>query len=70
MDMLTPMDAADFTAWVDHMKAVRGWSGNKCARELGCGENQIRIWKTKGAPRYIGWACAAISYGLPEWKQP
>lgn len=64
------MPGADFTTWVAQMKATRGWSGNECARQLGCGENQIRIWKAKGAPPYIGLACAAISYGLPAWSQP
>jgi hypothetical protein len=68
MEPLSLMSAADFTAWVANMKATRNWSGNECARQLGCGENQIRIWKTKGAPPYIGWACAAISYGLPPWR--
>lgn len=61
------MTAYDFTAWVAAMKATRNWSGNECARQLGCGENQIRAWKAKGAPQYIGLACAALSHPLPPW---
>jgi hypothetical protein len=60
--------AEDFTAWVAFMKATRRWSGAECARALGCGENQIRIWKANGAPGYIGLACAALAFGLPAWR--
>lgn len=65
-----PMSAEAFTAWVEWAKREKGWSNMRCSTELGCGENQIRTWKAKGAPNYIGLACAAISYGLPAWSQP
>lgn len=64
------MTSADFTAWAAHIRATRGWSDMEISRQLGCGENQIRAWKAKGAPNYIGLACAALSYGLPAWSQP
>jgi hypothetical protein len=63
------MTPANFTAWVAHMKATQGWSGRRCARMLGCGPNQIGIWQRKGAPEYIGLACAALAYGLPAWRK-
>lgn len=63
------MTAEDFAAWVAHMKATRKWSARECARQLGCGINQIGIWSEKGAPLYIGYACAALSYGLPAWRK-
>ncbi len=64
------MTASDFADWVAHMKGARGWSARECARQLGCGVNQISIWSAKGAPQYIALACAALSYGLPPWRQP
>jgi hypothetical protein len=64
------MIAADFASWVQHMKASRKWSARRCARELGCGINQISIWSANGAPPYIALACAALSYGLPAWRDP
>jgi hypothetical protein len=60
--------AADFTAWVAHMKATRNWSARRCSRELGCGVNQIGRWSEAGAPPYIALACAALAYGLPPWQ--
>lgn len=62
------MSAADFSAWVAHMKSTRRWSGRECARQLGCGVNQVAVWARDGAPAYIGFACAAISFGLPPWR--
>lgn len=61
------MSPKDFTAWVAHIKAARGWSARECAKQLGCGVNTIALWSRNGAPLYIGYACAAISYGLPAW---
>ncbi|HYA71780.1 MAG TPA: hypothetical protein VEF36_01350 [Roseiarcus sp.] len=62
------MTAEDFAAWVAMMKATRNWSASQCARELGCGVNQVAIWSKRDAPRYIGLACAALAYGLPAWR--
>lgn len=62
------MPPNDFAAWVDLMKTTRGWSGMECSRQLGCGENQIARWRVSGAPLYIAYACAAISFGLPPWR--
>lgn len=64
------MPPETFAAWVAHMKAARSWSARECARQLGCGVNQISIWSAKGAPPYIALACAALSYGLPPWRDP
>lgn len=64
------MTAADFAAWVAHVKETRGWSKRECARRLDCGINQIQRWERAGAPGYIGLACAALAFGLPKWQQP
>lgn len=64
------MTNEEFSAWVAFMKADRRWSKAKCARELGCGPNQIARWSDYGAPTYIALACAALAYGLPAWKKP
>lgn len=57
------MSAPNFTAWLAHM----GLNDTKAAEQLGCGRNSIRIWRQRGAPRYIALACAALSFGLPPW---
>lgn len=62
------MSPADFSAWVAHMKATQRWSARECARQLGCGVNQIARWRESGAPLYIGLACAALIFGLPSWR--
>lgn len=60
------MTPTDFAAWLAHM----GWSKRRAARELGCSFNSIVAWLERGAPPYIGFACAALAFGLPKWKQP
>ena len=62
------MNAEHFASWVAHMKATRGWSEARCSRELGCGINQVSIWRKREPPRYIALACAAVAYGLPPWR--
>jgi transcriptional regulator with XRE-family HTH domain len=54
------MTAADFAAFVALCKERRGWTKTELAKRLGCGINQINIWSEKGAPLYIGLACAAL----------
>lgn len=61
------MTGTDFASWVAAMAAERSWSKRRCARELHCGNHQIRIWAATGAPHYIGLACAAIDIGLQPW---
>lgn len=62
------MTPADFAAWVEMMRSTRRWSDAECARQLGCGPNQITRWRKTGAPAYIALACAALAYGLPPWR--
>ena len=62
------MTPDNFTAWLAHMYATRKWSGRECARQLGCGSNSIGVWRKKGAPPYIGLACAALAMGVPSWR--
>ena len=57
------MEAKDFEAWINHM----GWSDSKVARELDLSRNTVIKYKQQGAPASIGYACAAIAYGLPPW---
>lgn len=63
------MTSDAFAAWAAHMAEARGWSRRRCAKELGCGVNQVAIWARNGAPIYIGLACAALSRGLAPWSQ-
>jgi hypothetical protein len=60
------MTPEDFTAWLAHI----GWSKRRAARELGCSFNSVAAWCAKGAPPYIGYACAALAWGLRAWKLP
>lgn len=64
------MTASDFRAWCEAMRATRGWSDAEIARQLDCGENQVRIWKAKGTRRYIALACAALAHPIPAWTAP
>src|SRR5215207_8961251 len=64
-----PEPPADFSpesiaAFIDHMN----WSDRECARKLGCAQNSILAWRKNGAPKYIGYACAALACGLPAWE--
>lgn len=68
MDQPEKMPAADFAAWCAHVEGTRGWSGREISRQLGCGVNQVKIWRENGAPRHIALACSAISHGLPPWR--
>ena len=54
------MTADEFAAWVENMKASRGWSGRECSRRLGCGQNQIARWCKTGTPLYIKLACKLL----------
>ena len=59
------MTAHDFTAWMKHMNLDKG----ETARLLGLGRNTVPRYMAEGAPPYIGYACAAIAMGLPQWGQ-
>ncbi len=62
------MTPSAFAAWLALMRAERHWSGVRCARELGCGGNQIKRWRERGAPIYIGLACAALMAGASPFS--
>ena len=63
------MTAADFSAWVAHMHATRGWSQAECQRQLGIGQNMVTRWMRVSKPSaWLGLACAAIAADLPAWK--
>ncbi len=57
------MTGSDFSAWMTHM----GWNILETAEHLGLGRNTVARYMREGAPNYIGYACAAIAYGLPKW---
>jgi hypothetical protein len=64
------MNPTDFLAWRIHMnRKERPLSERDTAEMLGASRTAIRGWSTKGAPRYIALACAALAYGLPEWRR-
>lgn len=60
------MTPADFASWVAHMRGL-GYPEYKLAKLLGCGRNQITLWRVRESPRYIGLACAAIERGIEPW---
>lgn len=57
------MTGEDFTAWMRHMNLEKG----EAALLLGLGRNTVPRYMQAGAPAYIGYACAAIAMGLPQW---
>jgi predicted transcriptional regulator len=57
------MTGDDFTAWMKHM----GLSIGEAADRLGLGRNTVPRYMRDGAPAHIGYACAAIAMGLPQW---
>ena len=63
-----------FNAWLAHMGQLRGKSrpisDSEASRLLGWSRMAVIRAKQKGAPQYIGLACAAITFGLPEWSSP
>lgn len=62
------MTAADFSAWVAHMRTTRGWSQAECQRQLGIGQNMVTRWMRVSKPSaWLGLACAALAADLPAW---
>lgn len=59
------MTGADFTAWMQ----LKGWNILKTAAELELGRNTVSRYMREGAPKHIAYACAALAFGLPAWKQ-
>jgi transcriptional regulator with XRE-family HTH domain len=58
------MTAEDFAAWIDHMKL----SERKVAETLQLSRTTVAKYRREGAPVHIGLACAALAFGLPEWR--
>jgi len=58
------MTGEDFTAWMGHM----GWNIMQTSNGLGLGRNTVTKYMRDGAPDYIGYACAALAFGLPRWR--
>jgi hypothetical protein len=52
--------AESFIAWEKRHK----FNWQQTAEVLGCNKGTIYAWRKKGAPFYIGLACAAIDHGL------
>ena len=59
------MNAADFTAWMEHMVL----NVSDVSRTLGLSRNTVTKYMAEGAPAYIGYACAALAFGLPKWAK-
>lgn len=60
---------SDFSEWIMHMREIRGVPEYAIAELLDCGKNQITEWRKKGAPRYIGLACASLAEGVEPWSE-
>lgn len=48
-----------FDAWLKRM----GWTNTQAGEKLGTSRNSIAVWRTTGAPYYIGIAAAALELG-------
>lgn len=59
------MTAQDFEAWMARM----GFNVSQTARTLDLSRNTVDKYRREGAPLHIGYACAALAFGLPVWKQ-
>ena len=58
------MPAEDFVAFMHWAKKSRKWGRRELKILLGCGINQIQIWRYQGAPPYIMIACHALANGI------
>lgn len=59
------MTPTDLETWRSRM----GWSVRKACRELGISQNRWRRMVEGGAiPPMLGYACAALAFGLPQWR--
>ena len=67
---LERLSGADFAAWLSWARQYRGWNVREAARQLGCARDTVRAWKTNGAPRHVGLACAALTRGFAPWQAP
>lgn len=65
---LPGMTAEGFQTFVRDMWEQNGWSGRYVAHQLGCGVNQVAVWKQRGAPRYIGLAVLTIRRAMEKAK--
>jgi len=60
------MTANDFSAWMKHVRLNK----SQVAKTLGLSRNTVDKYLTEGTPDHIGFACAAIAFGLPKWASP
>lgn len=60
------MSAEAFNAWLDHMQL----SERAAVEVLGITRQTIHNYRERGAPLYVGLACAAIAAGLEPWRVP
>lgn len=63
-----PMSAEDFTAFTKWAWDTKGWSHHHLSLLLGCGVNQVGIWRQRGAYPYVKLACAALVAGVSDWR--
>lgn len=61
---MTPLHLQQF---MDHM----GWRRAELGRQLGISQDRLRrlLDGEVKIPRSIALACAALAYGLPEWRK-
>ena len=67
------MTAADFAAWLEHVRVLHGWDQKAALAALCVGKNQGTRWRDPagpGAPDHIGLACAALARKVPlkPWR--
>lgn len=59
------MQPEDFEAWLQHMEMT----DREAAKALGLPSTAaVRRYREHGAPRVVCLACAAVAYGLTNWR--
>jgi hypothetical protein len=63
--------ANDFEVWLAHMGRGRRLPDRTAAEMLGLARNTVQAYRTGRTPmpRSVALACAALTFGLPPWRQ-
>lgn len=65
------MSSDDFAAWMKTMGRGKPFSERAAARALGVSRCTVKAYRAgKRIPRQTALACAALAFGLPEWRMP
>ena len=59
------MKAQDFKDWI----AIHKFSMYDLEKRFGVTRKTLSKYRDEGGPEWLGYACAAISHGIPAWRQ-